>query len=60
MSLRTFTPMDFAQAPSIGNFKEIPYNWDRQSRVTNENPTIYCGTKQTFWTDGKPYDCKRD
>lgn len=55
MSLRTFTPMDFAQMPSIGNFQDIPYNWDRQSRVS-ENHTIYCGNKQTFDYKGRPTD----
>jgi hypothetical protein len=55
MSLRTFTPIDFAQMPSIGNFQDIPYNWDRQSRVT-ENQTIYCGNKQTFDMRGNPTD----
>lgn len=55
MISRTLKPMDFAQKPSIGNFQDIPYNWDRQSRVT-DNHTIYCGDKQTFNWDGKPND----
>ena len=55
MSLRTYTPMDFAQMPSIGNFKDIPYNWDKQSRVTETN-TIYFGNKQTFDYKGRASD----
>lgn len=55
MSLQTLKPMDFAQKPSFGNFQDIPYNWDRQSRVT-ENNTIYCGNKQTFDFKGQPND----
>ena len=56
MNLRTFKPMDFAAKPSIGNFQDIPYNWERQSRVTNDPESIYCGNKQTFDYKGNPND----
>lgn len=54
----TFKPIDFAQMPSVGNIQNIqniPYNWERQSRVSDDY-TIYCGSKQTFDYYGKPND----
>ncbi len=56
MNIRTFTPSDFTQMPSLGSFQNIDYDWERQSRVTNDAQTIYCGSKQTFDISGKPND----
>lgn len=56
MNTRTFTPLDFAQMPSIGSFQNFDYDWERQSRVSNGDSTIYCGSKQTFKNTGEVYD----